>query len=133
MEGIEEVFDTPPHFDKPMARTNTNAAVHKHLYFVRHLDTGAIKIGRSSKPDRRLAELRKVFGGRMALIGHVLDAGRDEVVLHANLANWALGKEWFSPSAEVLQTLLVCLTEGASNGVDFSHQFKEDGEQATPA
>lgn len=134
MDDLEEIFGAEDHYkDRPMSRVRVSNSSHKHLYIVRHLDTGAIKIGRSANPQKRLNGLKKTFGGRMVLVGMVADAGMDEKILHKNLSAWALGKEWFSPSFEVLQTVLICLTEGATAAVDFSDDMSEHDRHVTPA
>jgi hypothetical protein len=92
------------------------------LYFVRHLDTQAIKIGRSSRPHERLLELRKIFPGRMALIGSV-SGGRYETAAHVVLDRWAIGKEWFKDSPEVNQFMRVCLKSGVVTGLSVAKTF----------
>ena len=98
---------------------------YRRVYFVRHLDTGAIKIGKSANPERRLVALRKLFGGRMELIGHIVGE-TGETTLHRHLSRWALGREWFNPSDQVLHVMEVCLAQGLAHGVELAQFYSYD-------
>jgi len=94
----------------------------KKTYFVRHLDTNAIKIGRSRNPRRRLRELRHTFGGRMELLGFV-DEHMAETCLIGYLKAWSLGSEWFFPSYEVLTVMETCLDRGYAEGLRLARYY----------
>ena len=104
------------------AKNKTNRQPYRRVYFVRHLDTGAIKIGKSANPERRLEALKETFGGRMELVGWI-DSESAETTLHRLLDRWALGKEWFSPSKEVLAAMEECLKAGVASGIDLAHTY----------
>jgi hypothetical protein len=104
---------------------NATKAPYRKVYFVRHLDTGAIKIGRSSDPVRRLRQLHAAFGGRMELIGYV-DGAITETTLIRHLSRWSLGKEWFQPSEQVMDVVNRCLEKGLGHGVELATFYSFD-------
>jgi hypothetical protein len=102
-----------------------NRQPYRRVYFVRHLDTGAIKIGKSVNPERRLDTLKTMFGGRMELLGHIVGES-GETTLHLLLDRWALGKEWFQPSEQVLDVVNRCLEKGLAHGVELATLYSFD-------
>ncbi len=108
--------------DRPTIKAMQTRADYKKTYFVRHLDTGAIKIGRSKNPEWRLSELQRAFGGRMALIGYIKEHS-GETILLGYLQPWSLGSEWFRPSDEVLGVVHACLEHGYESGLALARYF----------
>jgi len=89
------------------------------VYFIRVGDYGPIKIGWSTNPMRRLKDLRtgsydnvNIFN----MIGYCKGSQSQEKALHAKLwrhkRSGNIGKEWFDPSPEVLETIGLILLEG---------------------
>lgn len=76
------------------------------IYFLRHIKTGIIKIGRTNAYDFRHSELSKGFG-ELSLLGWVNGGRGKEDELHRlfskyNVQGTLQGNEWFSPSDEIL-------------------------------
>ena len=69
----------------------------KHLYVIQSDVTGAIKIGRSSNPKRRLAQLQTGSPYRLKLLTVVENNGHLEKSLHQTLKPFkqACKGEWF--------------------------------------
>lgn len=102
-----------------------HAQPYRRVYFVRHLETGAIKIGKSANPKRRLLALQKIFGGRMELIGYIVGES-GEYTLHKLLDHWAIGQEWFRPSHQVMNVVRTCLDKGLAHGVELAERYAYD-------
>ncbi len=63
---------------------------------------GAIKIGHSIQPQQRLSACGGLRFLGLQEMESVPAARRRERELHSQLAEWALGGEWFCPSSEVV-------------------------------
>lgn len=115
--------------DRQVECAKRHSTKQKKTYFVRHLDSGAIKIGRSADPPTRLRKLKKVFGGRMELLGWIPEH-MAETCLIGYLKKWSLGSEWFKPSNQVTQVVDTCLTRGYSEGLRLARYlaFATDGD-----
>lgn len=71
-----------------------------HLYILQSDVTGAVKIGRSSHPDRRLDELQTGSPHKLKLLAVYEGRGAEERGLHVLLRRWRLRGEkgeWFDP------------------------------------
>lgn len=86
----------------------------RRTYFAVHLDTGAIKVGQSNNPERRIRELQRAFGGRIRLLT-TLESGLIERELHQELASHSIGKEWYRPCPKVLIALFSALDRHERN------------------
>ena len=75
------------------------------VYAIRREVDGPIKIGFSSYPKDRLRTLHAVETLAMVECVDSLDARKVERALHSQLSQFALGREWFSPTEEVLATV----------------------------
>ncbi len=75
----------------------------RHLYVIQSATTGAIKIGRSNDPLKRLAQLQTGSPYRLRIILVVEGGGWREGEIHKKLSAWktthANGGEWFSEDA----------------------------------
>jgi superfamily I DNA and/or RNA helicase len=87
------------------------------VYFIRHTQTGLIKIGHAVSVKRRMSELQTMYGSRLAYLGSLLGSLTDERALHEKYAQWrinsvAAGKparEWFIPTALLIADIkLLC-------------------------
>ena len=70
------------------------------LYIIQSRITGAFKIGRSSKPERRLKELQTGSPYELRIILVLKDQGHEELELHRRLKRYLsqgrMKGEWFS-------------------------------------
>ena len=66
------------------------------LYIIQSDNFGAIKIGRSKDPQKRLKELQTGNPNKLKLIATFKDKGWLEKILHEKLAKYRLNGEWFS-------------------------------------
>lgn len=69
-----------------------------HLYIIQSAVTGAVKVGRSGNPERRLGEIQVGSPHRLKLILVAPEAGHRERAVHRSMeryrTRWADG-EWF--------------------------------------
>ena len=82
----------------PPARTSPERGVAGlHLYVIQSDVTGAVKIGRSSNPEKRLLELQTGSPYRLRLLASFLEKGEEEPILHRAMDRWRLKikGEWF--------------------------------------
>jgi hypothetical protein len=112
-EGDEDLRDMQAYWNEhraegPWVGAKPSSETNRVTYFAVHLDTGAIKIGQSSDPERRKAELERKFGGRIQVLTSV-ESGLVERELHDSLGQWCIGKEWYKPAPEVLIALFSAL------------------------
>ncbi len=75
------------------------------VYFIQAGDHGPIKIGYSSDPFRRLANLQSGHYEPLTLLGFCSGGAETEARLHADLAPYCMNGEWFLPSPEVLDVI----------------------------
>lgn len=70
-----------------------------HLYVVQSYVTGAVKIGRSSCPERRLDQLQTGSPHRLRLLAVYEGRGDEELAVHRSVARHRLKRdgEWFHP------------------------------------
>lgn len=71
-----------------------------HLYIIQSRVTGAVKIGRSSHPTKRLHELQTGSPYQLRLLATFDNKGDLELTLHQSLRKWRLRMEkgeWFHP------------------------------------
>lgn len=71
-----------------------------HLYFIQSAVTGAIKIGRSKDPKRRLGQLQTGSPHKLRILLVIEDMGHRERKLHRRLRHHKIryGRgEWFGP------------------------------------
>jgi hypothetical protein len=77
-----------------------------HVYFIQRGTDGPIKIGASTNVVRRLGELQIAAPETMRLIGVAILGGYGlESRLHRFHAADLLGGEWFTPTADVWETV----------------------------
>lgn len=88
------------------------------VYFLGRPSTGAVKIGFSNLPERRLGELQTGNDERLDLIGYVPGSKTLERRLHDYLSASRLMGEWFAPCdrlSGVLARLSSMLMRDADN------------------
>jgi hypothetical protein len=73
-----------------------------YIYFIQGASGGAIKIGHSMDPVKRLKDLQTSYPDDLVLLLMIAGSEADERALHELLAASRLKGEWFSPSDEVL-------------------------------
>lgn len=71
------------------------------LYFIQVGEDGPVKIGYSVNPASRLVSLQSAHFERLHLIGLTPGTRQAEENLHAKLARFALGHEWYAATAEI--------------------------------
>jgi len=85
------------------------------IYFIQKGESGAIKIGISKDPERRLMTLQTASDEPLRIIGCFRGFESDERNLHARFAAQRRMGEWFDPVIE-LKAVIEELCE--SNGID---------------
>lgn len=70
----------------------------RHLYFIQSDVTGAIKIGRTENPGRRLKQLQTGSPHALRIILVLPDRGTEETRFHRMMRGYETGggEEWFS-------------------------------------
>jgi hypothetical protein len=86
-----------------------------YIYFIQGESGGAIKIGHSMDPVKRLRDLQTSYPDNLILLLMVAGSETDEKALHEQLAASRLKGEWFSPSDEVLSAIETFREQGGSN------------------
>lgn len=89
---------------KPFLLPPQRKAAGLHLYIIQSNITGAVKIGRSNHPKRRMEELQTGSPHKLRILAVYENRGNEEPVLHQLVDRFRLKTkgEWFSPC---------CLTE----------------------
>jgi hypothetical protein len=84
----------------------------KRLYIARRPD-GALKIGISDNPNRRVKALSSAAGVRIELLADVVGGEVLEAALHRKFAAHRILGEWFKPALELQQLVLLlqCLRD----------------------
>lgn len=72
------------------------------VYIIRQSHTGALKIGFSDEPTRRLKGLQTASPYPLELVCLLNPHNYPERWIHAQLAPWQMEGEWFEPTPEVL-------------------------------
>lgn len=67
-----------------------------YVYFIRDADHGRIKVGFSSNPNARLAQLQTGNSSKLEIAGLIVGGMEVETVLHRDFAAFAVRGEWFS-------------------------------------
>lgn len=71
------------------------------IYFIQEEASGAIKIGYSGNPDRRLSILQTGHVGKLGLLAVMGGTVDDEQALHGRFSSCHLRGEWFHPSPDL--------------------------------
>lgn len=97
-------------FARLLARNGTSLVVPQRprkisdvLYAIRNTATGAIKIGISGNPEKRISDLQRPMTDRLELLGSMPGTFEEERALHRRFADAGLGGEWFRPTKEVME------------------------------
>lgn len=72
------------------------------IYFIQAGDGGAIKIGFSADPEKRLVKVQSDNAADCRLLGILPGGEAEEMALHARLAAARIRGEWFAATPEVL-------------------------------
>lgn len=86
---------------------------HGFVYFVQAGD-GAIKIGYSDNPRRRLSDLQVSSPEQLTLLGATPGTYLTESAFHWYLRKFALRGEWFKPEPFVFETITKAMKEERS-------------------
>ena len=111
--------NTPYNGHNSMVPRERRRSQAKNIYFARHLDTRALKIGRSRDAKQRVERLEQLFGGRIALMG-VSEGAAVEQQLHHYLERWSIGSEWFRGEPPVIEVAKRSIHEGIASGLDLA-------------
>lgn len=77
------------------------------VYFLHAPSVNLIKIGRSSDPERRFAEVRLISPVSLDVVG-VIDGGSDvEAALHQKFSHLRSHGEWFHATADLMRFAVV--------------------------
>lgn len=82
-----------------------------HVYFIRS-ETGAIKIGFSRNPSRRIRAMKTTSPDRLTEMVIVPGSIGAETWLHEKFARHRLHGEWFNPDAEILEFVSLIKEQG---------------------
>lgn len=85
----------------------------KRVYFIRRPSDGAIKIGVSSRPLARLANLQSGSAERLELVASTPGSWATERELHRRFRTHRLVGEWFATSADLVATISRLTSEAA--------------------
>jgi hypothetical protein len=101
--GLRKDREQPSELPGPENGTAESGSIksEKVAYFVRGTTTGLIKIGQSSKPIERFAQLKKGASEEMELLA----VGGEEKDYHKEFAEFRVHGEWFSPAEEILAVI----------------------------
>lgn len=73
------------------------------IYFIRGKESGNIKIGYSTNPDKRKSNLQTSHYEELELIGLMDGSLEDEATIHKTFASFNIRGEWYRPSQEILE------------------------------
>lgn len=99
------------------------------VYFAQ-AESGPIKIGFSTNPSRRIANIQTTLPERLVLIAAVRGTMRTELFFHHRLAAHNITGEWFQPHDDVLQAIWLVQTRGEES---VPAECRATGEDAAPA
>lgn len=77
-----------------------------YVYFIEAPEVGAVKIGYSEEPLRRLTELQPHSPVLLRLVFAVKGTYADERSLHERFAGWRIRGEWYSTTSRDLRMIL---------------------------
>ena len=115
------VHDWDQHADQSVSKTLKNKSIDfikttatHHIYFVRSLATGLVKIGTTRhQPIERLSELRARSGEPLELVTSFTGSYRVESEVHARFAHLKVDNGWFYPKPELVEFIaLYCGISG---------------------
>ena len=86
-----------------------------NIYFIGSVESGTVKIGKSSNPEKRLARLQTGNSSRLFLYGVIKGVNEYyETRLHKRFEDIRLEGEWFKLTDELIQ-FIVSKTDKQSN------------------
>jgi hypothetical protein len=91
--------------------SNLHDIVKVMVYFIQSVNGGPIKVGTSTDPTARLAQLQGSSAGELMILGVIPGGQKTERRIHRLLAPTKVEGEWFSPS-QALSVLIYCACEG---------------------
>lgn len=99
---IRTIFFDDPANDTQQQQVQHFPANNGWVYFIRAVQTGRIKIGFSSSPERRLKELEYGCPEDLELVTKIPGSFFREHDLHRQFAAHRARGEWFEPAPELL-------------------------------
>lgn len=75
------------------------------IYFIRNEESGAIKVGRSTKPLARLASLQTASADELEMIGVIAGGSGTEAWIHERLEPFHIRGEWFEGTREATREI----------------------------
>lgn len=100
------------------------------IYFIRHVETGLIKIGYTGNLHKRFTSLRLDYGD-IEPLGYIDGSRKDESILHKwfngdNKTDILPGREWFIASTDLMRFIDENALECGINVQDLNTEFKPD-------
>ncbi|MFM0046327.1 GIY-YIG nuclease family protein [Paraburkholderia sediminicola] len=89
--------------------------------YVMQNEHGIVKIGHSENPERRMVEVQKAARCKVSLIATFPDAGHFEEWVHIQMADFAIGFEWFEGTQKSKNALVLLL------GIDLQWAYPFSG------
>ena len=78
-----------------------------NIYFIGSVELGAVKIGKSNNPDKRLTELQTGNSHELVLYGIIKDVKEDyEMKIHQIFDHIRLKGEWFKLTDELIHFII---------------------------
>jgi hypothetical protein len=78
-----------------------------NIYFIGSVELGAVKIGKSNNPDKKLTELQTGNSNELILYGIIKDVKEDyEMKIHQIFDHIWLKGEWFKLTDELIQYMI---------------------------
>jgi hypothetical protein len=84
------------------------------VYYVKNVRTGLIKIGRAKHIHRRVEQLRCATDDQLVLLAYEPEYGTVEQERHRQFKEDRSYREWFRPSAELVNHVQRCIDRGES-------------------
>jgi len=79
------------------------------VYCIRNDAAGAVKIGFSKNPMRRIKQLQTASPSRLRLVGMLESAQAFETALHEEYAHRRISGEWFDDSDTQISTIMALI------------------------
>ena len=99
-----------------------------NIYFIGSVEGGAVKIGKSNNPEKRLAELQTGSSSKLFLYGVINNVKEEyELRLHRIFDHLRLEGEWFKLTDELIQ-FMVNIKNKASSDFRINNPYKTDSD-----
>lgn len=118
---------------KTLARHTKVTARGNFIYFIQRSDGGPIKIGRSLRPNARVAIIQRDHPLPLLLLCSVPAPADYETVIHKRFAKDRLGGEWFTPTPRLYKFIreLIAAKSAPAHSPATGDRFADTGQDAT--